>query len=100
MPDGAPFAPQFASVQHRDETAELGMWVFIATEVLLFGGLGADFLPRAQAWLVSRSEVVARAALPAPRAFHSVTSLADGRVLILGGEDAKGELLGQGLIYE
>ena len=39
MPDGAPFAPQFASVQHRDETAELGMWVFIATEVLLFGGL-------------------------------------------------------------
>jgi cytochrome c oxidase subunit III len=39
MPDGLPFAPQFASVQHRDETAELGMWVFIATEVLLFGGL-------------------------------------------------------------
>jgi cytochrome c oxidase subunit 3 len=39
MPDGAPFAPQFASVQHRDETAEFGMWVFIATEVLLFGGL-------------------------------------------------------------
>ena len=39
MPDGAPFAPQFASVQHRDETAEFGIWVFIATEVLLFGGL-------------------------------------------------------------
>jgi cytochrome c oxidase subunit 3 len=39
MPDGQAFAPQFASVQHRDETAELGMWVFIATEVLLFGGL-------------------------------------------------------------
>ena len=39
MPDGLPFAPQFASVEHRDETAELGMWVFIATEVLLFGGL-------------------------------------------------------------
>ena len=39
MPDGAPFAPQFASVRHRDETAELGMWVFLATEVLLFGGL-------------------------------------------------------------
>jgi cytochrome c oxidase subunit 3 len=39
MPDGLPFAPQFASVRHRDETAELGMWVFIATEVLLFGGL-------------------------------------------------------------
>jgi cytochrome c oxidase subunit 3 len=39
MPDGLPFAPQFASVRHRDETAELGMWVFLATEVLLFGGL-------------------------------------------------------------
>ena len=39
MPEGLPFASQFASVQHRDETAELGMWVFIATEVLLFGGL-------------------------------------------------------------
>jgi cytochrome c oxidase subunit 3 len=39
MPEGRSFAPQFVSVRHRDETAELGMWVFIATEVLLFGGL-------------------------------------------------------------
>jgi cytochrome c oxidase subunit 3 len=39
MPDAPAFAPQFSSAQHRDETAELGMWVFIATEVLLFGGL-------------------------------------------------------------
>ena len=39
MPEGRSFAPQFSSVRHRDETAELGMWVFIATEVLLFGGL-------------------------------------------------------------
>jgi cytochrome c oxidase subunit III len=39
MPEGRSFAPQFASTRHRDETAELGMWVFIATEVLLFGGL-------------------------------------------------------------
>ncbi len=37
MPDAV--APQFISVRHRDETAELGMWVFLATEVLLFGGL-------------------------------------------------------------
>ena len=37
MPDAV--APQFISVKHRDETAELGMWVFLATEVLLFGGL-------------------------------------------------------------
>jgi cytochrome c oxidase subunit 3 len=39
MPEGRSFAPQFVSVHHRDETAELGMWVFIATEVLLFSGL-------------------------------------------------------------
>jgi cytochrome c oxidase subunit 3 len=39
MPEGRTFAPQFASSRHRDETAELGMWVFIGTEILLFGGL-------------------------------------------------------------
>jgi cytochrome c oxidase subunit III len=39
MPEARTFASQFVSTQHRDETAELGMWVFIATEVLLFGGL-------------------------------------------------------------
>jgi cytochrome c oxidase subunit III len=39
MPERHAFAPQFASARHRDETAELGMWVFIATEILLFGGL-------------------------------------------------------------
>lgn len=39
MPEGPAFAPQYVSIPHRDHTAELGMWVFIATEVLLFGGL-------------------------------------------------------------
>ena len=39
MPERRAFATQFASTPHRDETAELGMWVFIATEILLFGGL-------------------------------------------------------------
>ena len=39
MPETAAVAPQFVSPTHRDETAELGMWVFIASEVLLFGGL-------------------------------------------------------------
>ncbi len=44
MPEAKSFAPQFASVAHRDEVAELGMWVFIATEVLLFGGLLLSYL--------------------------------------------------------
>ncbi|MDA9432316.1 cytochrome c oxidase subunit 3 [Bradyrhizobium sp. CCBAU 51627] len=39
MPEPPAFASQFVSVPHRDHTAELGMWLFIATEVLLFGGL-------------------------------------------------------------
>jgi cytochrome c oxidase subunit 3 len=39
MPEGRAFAPQFSSTRHRDQTAELGMWVFIATEILLFGGM-------------------------------------------------------------
>lgn len=39
MPETRSFAPQFVSAHHRDETAELGMWVFIATEILLFGGV-------------------------------------------------------------
>jgi cytochrome c oxidase subunit 3 len=44
MPDTRSFAPQFISAVHRDETAELGMWVFIATEVLLFGGLMLSYI--------------------------------------------------------
>jgi cytochrome c oxidase subunit 3 len=39
MPENRSFAMQFVSSRHRDDVAELGMWVFIATEVLLFGGL-------------------------------------------------------------
>jgi len=32
-------APQFASLAQQGDAATLGMWVFIATEVLFFGGL-------------------------------------------------------------
>lgn len=39
MPEPRAFASQYVSIPHRDHTAELGMWVFIATEMLLFGGL-------------------------------------------------------------
>jgi cytochrome c oxidase subunit 3 len=44
MPERPAFAPQYASIPHRDHTAELGMWVFIATEILLFGGLILAYL--------------------------------------------------------
>lgn len=39
MPDQAELAPQFASQQQRNDVLELGMWTFLSTEVLLFGGL-------------------------------------------------------------
>src|SRR5262249_50356246 len=31
-------APQFADLRQQEDVARLGMWVFLATEVLLFGG--------------------------------------------------------------
>jgi cytochrome c oxidase subunit 3 len=38
MPDALP-APQFADLRQQQEVAHLGMWVFLATEVLFFGGM-------------------------------------------------------------
>jgi cytochrome c oxidase subunit 3 len=32
-------APQFADMRQQSEVAQLGMWVFLSTEVLFFGGL-------------------------------------------------------------
>jgi cytochrome c oxidase subunit 3 len=39
MPEKAGLAPQFSSTQQRDDVLALGMWTFLSTEVLLFGGL-------------------------------------------------------------
>lgn len=43
VPDHVASAPhlahQFDSARHQHEAAKLGMWLFLATEVLLFGGL-------------------------------------------------------------
>lgn len=33
------FAHQFDDLEHQHETSNLGMWVFIATEIMFFGGL-------------------------------------------------------------
>src|SRR3954471_11978558 len=32
-------APQFADLRQQSDVAQLGMWVFLSTEVLFFGGL-------------------------------------------------------------
>jgi cytochrome c oxidase subunit III len=38
MPDTQP-AVQFVDMRQQHDVAQLGMWVFLATEVLFFGGL-------------------------------------------------------------
>ena len=38
MPEAQP-AIQFADLRQQHEVAQLGMWTFLATEVLFFGGL-------------------------------------------------------------
>lgn len=45
MPVEAPaLEPQFATHEHQRSASVLGMWVFLATEVLLFGGIITAFL--------------------------------------------------------
>jgi cytochrome c oxidase subunit 3 len=43
--------PQFATLEQQTETAQLGMWVFLATEVMFFGALiFAYFIYRLTYW--------------------------------------------------
>src|SRR3954465_1677120 len=39
--EGPPHADHFESLEKQSHAAHLGMWVFLASEVLLFGGLFA-----------------------------------------------------------
>lgn len=38
-PDGQPWAHQFESLEQQHDAARFGMWIFLATEILFFGGL-------------------------------------------------------------
>ena len=38
------FAHQFASIEQQADVATLGMWVFLVTEILFFGGLFTTYL--------------------------------------------------------
>lgn len=40
----APLDTQFESLEHQHETRTLGMWVFLTTELMLFGGLFTAYI--------------------------------------------------------
>lgn len=71
-------------------------------QVLLAGGQTDADVRAAASTAVWRGTQPTRAVAPMPaaRVWHTVDRLADGRLLVLGGEDGVGHFLGNALIYE
>ncbi|MGQ3055504.1 MAG: Kelch repeat-containing protein, partial [Roseateles sp.] len=70
-------------------------------QVRLFGGqTGAAGAARSAGAYAPDRAARALAAMPAGRAWHTLSALADGRILILGGDDDAGGAVGNALLYE
>ncbi len=70
-------------------------------EVFLAGGqTSTDRLASEEAAFYGPATQRSAAPMAQARAWHSVTTLADGRVLVLGGEDPAGGLLATGALYD
>ena len=69
-------------------------------ELLLFGGQTDAEIPAASATAYRAGATRGLAAMPQGRAFHTATRMGDGRVLIVGGDDANGDAVESVLIYE
>lgn len=82
-------------------TVAASVWL-PADQVLLAGGqTDADVRATASAAVWRGAQPTrALAPMPAARVWHTVDRLADGRLLVLGGEDGAGNFLGNALIYE
>lgn len=74
--------------------------VALGDEVALFGGLTPTQAPAASAVLYRNGAPRALAAMPVARHFHTATRMGDGRILILGGDDARQEPVTSVVIYE
>lgn len=74
--------------------------VQLGDDVALFGGMTPAQAPAASAVLYSNGAPRAMAAMPVARHFHTATRMGDGRILILGGDDARQEPVTSVVIYE
>lgn len=96
-----PATRQISVQRDLDTGRSLAALVTVGDEALLFGGSTStqSVAASATAW---RDGVAPRslAPMPAGRIFHSATRMGDGRVLILGGDDAAGAAVSSVLIYE
>lgn len=74
--------------------------VSLGDDVALFGGLTPTQAPAASAVMYRNGAPRALAAMPVARHFHTATRMGDGRILILGGDDARQEAVTSVVIYE
>jgi len=97
-----PLAGTLAGVQGLEQARTLVRSVRTAgDEIRLFGGQTQADAVAASACLYRPGQgATALPAMPVPRAWHSVTRLADGRILILGGDDAAGAPVAGGLLFD
>jgi hypothetical protein len=98
------FDPATSTLTRRadlDAPRSLAAPVALDSEMLLFGGSTLQEASAATA-AAYRPGGTPRplAAMPVGRNFHTATRMGDGRVLILGGDDANGDAVESVLIYE
>ena len=74
--------------------------VQLGDDVALFGGLTPAQAPAASAALYRNGAPRPLAAMPVARHFHTATRMGDGRILILGGDDARQEPVSAVVIYD
>jgi hypothetical protein len=80
--------------------------LLLSDEVLIVGGASTAHRGRAFGPLLSNVELVSdkttstRASMTAARAYHTATTLADGRVLVIGGVDENGQALASTELYD